>query len=237
MSALTDNAPPFASLILDRGGPHAPGTCFALPRKKILLGRSTSSFTPDISFDSLLVSRKHCYIDYNHGAWAIGELKSKHGTLLNGEPLQPGVLATLKPGDRIGLAADIVKLRFAVTAECEQTIDYQSTSPLTDISAGLPETVTVDTAKHSLLLAGTEVALSAKEWLLLELLYRHRNRLVPYDAIRSAVWSERPALPGRPPDVGLEEINLLLFRLRRKLGNNAHVLKTRRGAGCLLEIG
>ena len=43
--------------------------------------------TPDITFDSLLISRKHCCIEQRGEGWSICELKSKHGTLLNGEPL------------------------------------------------------------------------------------------------------------------------------------------------------
>ena len=72
---------------------------------------------------------------------------------------------------------------------------------------------------------------------LLELVYKHRNELVTYDSIRMTVWAERVSSAGRPPEVGVEEINLLLYRLRRKLGAGANILKTRRGRGCLLEIG
>ena len=44
--------------------------------------------------------------------WSICELKSKHGTLLNGEPLPQSLSVPLKHGDKIGLAANIVSLRF-----------------------------------------------------------------------------------------------------------------------------
>ena len=64
---------------------------------------------------------------------------------------------------------------------------------------------------------------------LLELVYKHRNELVTYDSIRMTVWAERVSSAGRPPEVGVEEINLLLYRPRRKLGAGANILKTRRG--------
>ena len=35
---------------------------------------------PDITFDSLLISRKHCCIEQRGEGWSICELKSKHGT-------------------------------------------------------------------------------------------------------------------------------------------------------------
>ena len=44
---------------------------------------------PDITFDSLLISRKHCCIEQRGEGWSICELKSKHGTLLNGGTAAP----------------------------------------------------------------------------------------------------------------------------------------------------
>ena len=62
----------------------------------------------------------------------------------------------------------------------------------------------IDTAKKSLLVGGAEVTLSAKEWLLLELVYKHRNELVTCDSIRMTVWAERVSSAGRPPEVEVE---------------------------------
>ena len=94
----------------------------------------------------------------------------------------------------------------------------------------------IDTAKKSLLVGGAEVTLSAKEWLLLELVYKHRNELVTYDSIRMTVWAERVSSAGRPPEVGVEEINLLLYRLRRKLGAG-RISSKPAAAGAASEIG
>ena len=87
------------------------GACFLLRQSKLTLGRSTSSCTPDITFDSLLISRKHCCIEQRGEGWSICELKSKHGTLLNGDPPQ-SIRPAQNHGDKIGLAANIVSLRF-----------------------------------------------------------------------------------------------------------------------------
>ena len=232
------NDPLFACLVLERGAPYEKGACFLLRQSKLTLGRSTSSCTPDITFDSLLISRKHCCIEQRGEGWSICELKSKHGTLLNGEPLPQSLSVPLKHGDKIGLAANIVSLRFSLTPELDQTLDYNCADPLPGATVPQPAVpVVIDTAKKSLLVGGAEVTLSAKEWLLLELVYKHRNELVTYDSIRMTVWAERVSSAGRPPEVGVEEINLLLYRLRRKLGAGANILKTRRGRGCLLKIG
>ena len=131
-----------------------------------------------------------------------------------------------------------MSLRFSLTPELDQTLDYNCADPLPGATVPQPAVpVVIDTAKKSLLVGGAEVTLSAKEWLLPELVYKHRNELVTYDSIRMTVWAERVSSAGRPPEVGVEEINLLLYRLRRKLGAGANILKTRRGRGCSPEIG
>ena len=106
----------------------------------------------------------------------------------------------LKHGDKIGLAANIVSLRFSLTPELDQTLDYNCADPLPGATVPQPAVpVVIDTAKKSLLVGGAEVTLSAKEWLLLELVYKHRNELVTYDSIRMTVWAERVSSAGRPP--------------------------------------
>ena len=108
------NDPLFACLVLERARLTKKGACFLLRQSKLTLGRSTSSCTPDITFDSLLISKTLLYRTARRG-WSICELKSKHGTLLNGEPLPQSLSVPLKHGDKIGLAANIVSLRFSLT--------------------------------------------------------------------------------------------------------------------------
>lgn len=232
-----DDTPSYARLVIEKGGPYEKGAWFSLQQDKVILGRTTSVFTPDISFDNLLISRKHCCIEQHDGVWTICELNSKHGTMLNSHPLQQAVPSPLKHGDKIGLASGVVLLRFALSAEFERTLDYESTlllqAPAVSQTAG---PVVIDITKKALLLNNLEVSLSVKEWCLLEVLYKHQNRFVSYETIRLAVWAERWSADNKTPDVGLDEINILIYRLRRKLGDYGHVLKTRRGQGCILEI-
>ncbi|MDF2571602.1 MAG: transcriptional regulator, winged helix family, partial [Sporomusa sp.] len=54
--------------------------------------------------------------------------------------------------------------------------------------------------------------------------------------IRVNVWPERILAANQIPSVGLEEINLLIYRLRQKLGNQGNLIKNCRGIGCLLEL-
>jgi hypothetical protein len=227
--------PAIARLLVERGDPHVRGACLTLEPGKVILGRGTASSSPDIAFSSLLVSRRHCCLELRDGRWTVRDLGSRHGTTVNGRPL-PQDPAPLASGDRIGLAADVVALRFALAAEFEQTLPFGDTQPVNEPSrAPQGPPVAVDLARRTLFVDEAEVPLSVKEWRLLALLYGHRDKLVPYAAIRPAVWSERPLLGGAP-DVGLDELSLLVYRLRKKLGAHGHILVTRRGQGCILRL-
>lgn len=227
--------PPIARLLVERGDPHARGACFPLEPDKVILGRGTASFSPDIAFASLLVSRRHCSFELLDGRWTVRDLGSRHGTTVNGRSLLQSP-SPLTSGDKVGLAANVVVLRFTLAEEVEQTLTFGDTQSVNDPpqpAQGLP--VAVDTARKTLFVDQAEVSLSVKEWRLLELLYEHRHKLVPYAAIRREVWSERLLLGGAP-DVGPDELSILIYRLRRKLGAHGPILKTRRGQGCILTI-
>lgn len=227
--------PAIARLLVERGDPHARGACLTLEPGKVILGRGTAAFRPDMAFSSLLVSRRHCCLELRDGRWTIRDLGSRHGTTVNGRPL-PQDPSPLAAGDRIGLASEVVALRFALAEEVEQTLAFGDTQPVHEPARPSQELrVAVDPARRTLFVDQAEVPLSVKEWRLLELLYGNRDKLVPYAAIRPAVWSERPLLGGSP-DVGTDELNLLVYRLRKKLGAHGHILVTRRGQGCILKI-
>ena len=226
-----------ARLIVEIGAPHGKGMYFSLPQSEVILGRATSLFKPDISFGSLLISRKHCCISQLNGIWSISELGSKHGTSLNGKQLEPYLPYTLHNGDKIILASGIVLIRFTISPEFEKTLDFDTTQSLQTVGKSqsiLP--VVIDTTRKALYINNVEVPLSVKEWRLLDLFNKNRNKLVSYSDIRIAVWTERTHLDDGVPDVGFDEINILLYRLRQKLGHYRRIVKTRRGQGCILEI-
>ena len=131
----------------ERGAPYR--GLFFLRQKQLTLGSDTSSCTP-ISFDGHTDIRKHCCIEQRGEGWSICELKSKHGTLLNGEP--PCLLSVpLQHRDKIGLAANIVSLRFSLTPELDQTLDYNCADPLLGATVPQPAVpVVIDTARKSL---------------------------------------------------------------------------------------
>lgn len=61
------------------------------------LGRSPNA---DVCIDDRWVSRYHCEIDYEKGGLTVRDLDSKHGTLVNGQPVNR---ARLRPGDELSL--------------------------------------------------------------------------------------------------------------------------------------
>ena len=159
------NDPLFACLVLERGAPYEKGACFLLRQSKLTLGRSTSSCTPDITFDSLLISRKHCCIEQRRGLVDMrAEKQTRHAAERRTAP--PVLIRPAQARDKIGLAANIVSLRFSLTPELDQTLDYNCADPLPGATVPQPAVpVVIDTAKKSLLVGGAEVTLSAKEWL------------------------------------------------------------------------
>ena len=84
-----------------------------------------------------------------------------------------------------------MSLRFSLTPELDQTLDYNCADPLPALPCRNRPSPWSSTPRKSPCWSAAEVTLSAKEWLLLELVYKHRNELVTYDSIRMTVWAER----------------------------------------------
>jgi DNA-binding response OmpR family regulator len=90
--------------------------------------------------------------------------------------------------------------------------------------------VVVDTRAQRVHRAGHEVALTTKEYALLEFLARHAGRVVGRAEISEHVWDDNF-------DPFSNAIEVYVNRLRRKLAQHgeAPLIHTRRGAGYLLE--
>jgi DNA-binding winged helix-turn-helix (wHTH) protein len=215
-----------AYFIMEKGLPYKPGASILLQGEQLVVGRATHSSEPDIGFSSALISRNHCRVELADNAWVLTDLDSRNGTAVNGHLLTPSVPYPLKPGDEITLASGVISFRFVSTRALEETIEI-------DLSK---VAFCIDPEKLKLQIDAQEVELSAKEWILIALLYKHRNSLVDYDTIKCKVWSERCWQAGLLPEVGVEELSALIHRLRRKLGTQGNRLRTVRGRGCILEV-
>lgn len=71
------------------------GRTIPLRQPPISIGRSLDN---DVIVQAASVSRRHAQIVHRHGRWLLRDLRSTHGTRVNGEPVEECVL---RAGDRI----------------------------------------------------------------------------------------------------------------------------------------
>ena len=123
------NDPLFACLVLERGAPYEKGACFLLRQSKLTLGRSTSSCTPRYHVRQPADIPKTLLYRTARRGWSICELKKQTRHAAERRTAAPVLIRPLKHGDKIGLAANIVSLRFSLTPELDQTLDYNCADP------------------------------------------------------------------------------------------------------------
>ena len=158
----------------------------------------------DVVLDNKRSSRYHTEVRWEKHHYVLHDMDSTNGTFVNGERLvAPHVL---KDGDRIEIAG----------------IGYRFSDPeATIIEERLP-TLVVDESAGTVWVNRRPLALSAKEFTLLALLYRRAGAVCDKDSIASAVW---PECPDQVYDYQIEN---LIGRLRQKL-------EAEPGAGSLIE--
>lgn len=90
--------------------------------------------------------------------------------------------------------------------------------------------LTLDTAQRRVFRGDTEIALTSKEFQILEYLVLHRGRVLSKDALSDAAWSRRD-FPGS------NVIEVYIGNLRRKIdrGRDPRLIHTVRGAGYVLR--
>ena len=83
------------------------GADFDMEKEVIFVGRSPEN---DIKIRDGAVSRKHLKIFSVESCYFIEDLKTKNGTLINGEPIDAGFARLITENDRIGLGSTIIRL-------------------------------------------------------------------------------------------------------------------------------
>jgi hypothetical protein len=87
---------------------------FSMTRQKIIIGRRTSTESPDLALSSTRsISRRHAEVSFNEASkkFFITDLGSTFGTTVNGRKIAAGERVELSLDAQIGLA-DVVVLRF-----------------------------------------------------------------------------------------------------------------------------
>jgi len=162
----------------------------SLARPTTLLGRSSAC---DLYIPDRRASRRHAEIAWDGETCTLRDLDSDNGTFLNGVRL--AAPQTLADGDQISVASATFTFR-----DPEATL-RESHSPR----------LIVDPAGGELYVNRRPVALSPKEQLLFDLLYRNAGRPCTKQEIAQAVW------PGYQAAAADYQVESLVKRLREKL--------------------
>lgn len=88
--------------------------------------------------------------------------------------------------------------------------------------------ITIDSARHRVLVGGKPIALTAVEFRLLSMLMKRPGRVQARDRLLNEVWGYESAIDTRTVDTHVR-------RLREKLGKSAGVIETVRGFGYRLR--
>lgn len=218
--------------MVERGNPYERGDIIPLTSKMIILGRKGKQWDPDISFDNVFVSRKHAALLYKNGRFFIKDLNSKHGTFVNQERLAPNGERPLQNADSVALAGDLIVLSFSILS-MDETMDI---TPLMKQMAVVeaPGGVKLDPFKQELVFGEDVYAFSEKEYKCMEMLIHHKGQFVSKEQLKLEVWPERSYSIGEIPDVSAEELNALIYRVRKK---TRHILSIEsiRGKGYILH--
>lgn len=201
-----------------------------LDSENMLIGRSSVTDKPDIIFDSPYVSRKHAALRLNGDSLVIEDLNSKHGTQVNSVEIKPHQPQPVSHGDQITIARGIVILTYKVIRDFDDR-----TITMTNIFHKASGLITVEPDKRKVSVEGQTISFSGKEKDLLLMLYCNSNKAVSYDDIKEALWPERKINAESVPDVGNDEINALVYRLRKRLGKGAEQVITIPRYGIMLK--
>ncbi|GFZ93131.1 hypothetical protein GCM10008018_44340 [Paenibacillus marchantiophytorum] len=223
----------FACLYVIRGEPYRPGTCVSLSEDETLVGRVSNQLTPDLAFTNAFISRQHFTIRKEQDKAVLYDLGSRHGTEVNGERLTPHQPYLLNNFDIITLAKGMTVLHFSYMF-ADQTLEMEPLSITRRLE--VPELpLTIHWEKRECVVDGKRIPMSEKEYLLIRVLHENANQLVTLQEIKSRVWPER--LPGVKgvSNVSFDELNALIYRVRKKYGKDTFLISAVRGNGYVLE--
>ncbi|GAA3404350.1 hypothetical protein GCM10020370_23410 [Paenibacillus hodogayensis] len=189
---------------------------------------------PDFSFTNAFISRKHLLIRKEGDAAVLYDLGSRHGTEINGVRAEPHKPYTLQTSDMIKLARGMNVIHFSYLFG-EQTLELEPLSVTQQLEEPQGE-LSIQWEKRECVVGGKRIVMSEKEYLFIHLLYKHANTLVAINDIKQTVWYDRALGPKGIPDVSMDELNALLYRVRKKYGKDTFLISAVRGSGYILEL-
>jgi DNA-binding winged helix-turn-helix (wHTH) protein len=183
-----------------------------LLKEEIIIGRDENC---DVVVSHCLVSRRHSRIRWDGVRFILEDLQSTNGTFVNNTRLAKAYY--LKNKDELRIGAN----------------HYEFADPAaTVLETPLPNMI-IDDKAGIVYIERHPVELSAKEYALLQFLYRHAGFICSKDEIGKAVW------PEYEDAVYDYQIDSLIKRLRQKLfqhGEGFQVIQTIRGRGYRMDL-
>lgn len=206
-----------------------------LSSEETVIGRASADYSPDYCFTNAFISRKHFVIRKENETAVLYDLGSRGGTEINGVRTVPHMPYPLQTSDTIKLAEGMTVIQFSYmfadqTMELEPITINQQPSPAQSV-----EPPVVEWEKRECIIDGKRIAMSEKEFLLLQLLHEHCNHLVTINDIKQTVWFDRTGGADGKPDVSMDELNALIYRIRKKYGPKTFHIRAVRGNGYILE--
>lgn len=214
MEPPTDRPAPPATLMALTG--PLKGRVQLLDGHGLVIGRAPDV---DVTIDRQEVSRRHVRVMWDGASYAVEDLGSKNGTLLNGKPL--ATATRLVAGDEIAVPGALFRF---------QPTDVTATAVSQPPATGA---LRIDPARGEVFVRDVKLALTAKEFKALAYLASKDGALVAKDDLANAVWPENNGITSD------ESIEQLISRLRHKIeddpGHPARLV-TRRGLGYQLQL-
>ncbi|WP_332698792.1 FHA domain-containing protein [Halalkalibacter lacteus] len=221
-----------AYLLVERGTPFEEGAMIPLKKRELMIGRKSNEWVPDVSFHNIYVSRKHASIYTKNGNFFVTDADSKHGTFVNNQRLQPNQATLLRNGDKLALANNLILLSFSST-NLDETVDVAPM--MKDVANRERKDVRLDPFQQEVIIKNSRYVFSEKEYKCIELLIQNEQQFVSKEEVKEYVWSERIHCDEQIPDVSAEEVNALMYRIRKKTGEEISI-KSIRGKGFILSL-
>lgn len=217
------------TLIIQRGAPFVNGTSVPLEQSTVIVGRKGDGWLPDLAFQSAYISRKHFKITTNENNYQLIDLNSKHGTQINGQKLIPAHSYTLQHQDQISIANDTAVLTF-ISQDMDATLDL---GPLLN-EIHTSKQYELDPVLQKIRVKDEVYVLSEKEYACLSYLLQQHDTFVSKEMLKKQVWPER-VMEKNDVFVNPEELNSLMYRVRKKIGQTLDI-QVVRGKGYMLHF-
>lgn len=182
--------------LVERSGKRA-GTAHLLDQQTTTIGRAWDN---DVTLTNVHVSHHHARLEWDGKQWMLYDRGSRNGTFVNEQRIT--TLRPLVSGDRVTIGD--VTLEF-LAEQGEVTLESQETPG---------GELWLDTERAQVWVGDRRVAVTAKEYLALALLYERGGALVKKEELEQRAW---PEVQGQASG---ETIEHLLSLLRDKIEEN-----------------